>query len=263
MEITHDLTVIETALLLARHPRQVHDDVIMKLPCVISRIIFLRYLALLPLHHRASHLMHRAKVKCYNQCYVLTRRCAELVDACLNNHGGNHHESTGLPSYAGMAEAVNAADDALQYMATAVQDFYDQNVRPILVSFMADAEAMHSGSGSDCSGSASCSFVSANATSSDDCSVEDNDFASVFVHALPAAKRVRWATACTAFEYIRNASDAEAASSGSGSDCSGSASCSFVSANASFSDDCSDEDYDFAPVFVSALPTAKRVCGLS
>ena len=112
MEMLHDLSIMEVALLLAQHPRQVHDDVIMELHCVISRISFLKYLALLPLYRRASYIMRRAQVKLYNQCHVLIRCCADLADICQCNDGGH----SGLPSYAVMAEAVSAADDVLQYM---------------------------------------------------------------------------------------------------------------------------------------------------
>ena len=104
LEFLHDLRIIEVALLLARNPRQVHDDVIMELHCVISRVTFLKYLALLPLYHRASYMMRRAQVKLYNQCHVLIRRCAELADICQCNYGGN----SGLAPYADMAEAVSA-----------------------------------------------------------------------------------------------------------------------------------------------------------
>jgi hypothetical protein len=257
MEIVHDIKIIEVALLLARNPRQVHDDVIMELHCLISRIMFLRYLSLLPLHHRATHLMNRAQVKLYNQCLVLTRRCAELADICQYNYGGD----SGLPSYADLVDAVIAVDDVLQYMDPALKQFYVVDVRPILVRYMADDVTAYSGSGSDFSGSASCSFVAANASSGDEFSEAEHDFAHVFASALPAAKRVCWTTACTAFEYVRTAADAEAAYSGSDSDFSDSAACSFVSANASSSDEFSEAEHDFAHVFLSALPATQRVCG--
>ena len=228
MEMLHDLSIMEVALLLARNPRQVHDDVIMELHCVISRISFLKYLALLPLYRRASYIMRRAQVKLYNQCHVLIRCCADLADICQCNDGGH----SGLPPYAVMAEAVSAADDVLQYMVPSLKQFYVVDVRPILVSVMADDEVAYSGSGSDFSGSARCSCVSVNASSSDECSEDEFDFAQVFLSVLPAAKRVCWTTACTAFEYIRTAADAEAAAySCSGSDSSDSAPSSSVSAD--------------------------------
>jgi hypothetical protein len=206
MAIIHDITVNETALLLARHPRQVHD-VIVELSFVMFRIFDLlvnrnmqQPRDAFSLYSRVSRLIHRARVKRFNQCHAFVHRCAELVDACHMNHNNDPHPIYPLPSYRDMAEAVIAVDEVLQFLVPSMKQFYVEDLRPCLVSFMADSSSEYSDGYSSESSSSPYSSLSAGS----ECSASEyNSWPDAFTSALPAAKRVRWTSANTVFDYAR------------------------------------------------------------
>lgn len=130
MQMDHDIMLCEWGLNVAQNPREV-QDVMKDLELMLGLMMWLKDMCHYP---QIAELLNRARVKSFQQCYARLQRCAELVDAS-NTHT---YCAAALPppSYDAIALAITDADDVLPFVASLTQQYYIEDLRPSLVSFM-------------------------------------------------------------------------------------------------------------------------------
>jgi hypothetical protein len=130
MQTDHDIMLCEWGLNVAQNPREV-QDVMKDLELMLGLMMWLKDMSHYP---QITKLLNRARVKSFQQCYARLQRCAELVDA------SNAHTYCAAalphPSYDAIALAITDADDVLPFVASLTQQYYIEDLRPSLVSFM-------------------------------------------------------------------------------------------------------------------------------
>ena len=151
MEMLHDIIVFEQSIQQAQHPHYVHE---------ISRelrwmFFTMHHLGDWSLFRRVTTLLHRARVIIFRQCHEYLLRCAVLVDACHSHQHAMHcrkrvsslecpfspvEPASSMPSYVSMDLAVAACDDVLRYLVPSMKQYYIYELRPYLVTFMADSD---------------------------------------------------------------------------------------------------------------------------
>jgi hypothetical protein len=110
----------------ARTPRQVHHVIIdLWLLFHRSSTSIERSLA-----DRVCSLLRRARIVSVQLCTAAVLHCADLVDACGD-------PDLARPAYDSIVQAVRACDDAWPFMSPVMQLYYRENVREMLVTFLA------------------------------------------------------------------------------------------------------------------------------
>lgn len=112
----------------ARTPRQVHHVIIDLL------VLFYRSSTSIErsLAERVCSLLRRARIVSVQLCTTAVLHCADLVDVCVD-------PDLARPAYDSMAQAVRACDDAWPFLSPVMQLYYRENVRKMLVTFLADS----------------------------------------------------------------------------------------------------------------------------
>jgi hypothetical protein len=136
-----NIVTLEAAVLLARHPHDVHD-IIAELHCIVACMLHLGDWYLFP---RLTDLMHQARALSFRQCHALIHRCAAIIDACDKADCSCPGQLASEMSYDEVAHAVRACDDVLVYLIPSEKAFYCQQLRPRMVSIMSYLDCSRSG----------------------------------------------------------------------------------------------------------------------